>query len=130
MLGLGGLRMIAGVRTWVSWLLILSFSTNEVPRGLLQCRTVHYCGKVLPWASMVGLDIVDFPQVAGWAVRGRQGVFINWVFCEACVVVPWLGECLGRGTTQAAWPHPVTTGEKWLALKFSDGSIWAILGLA
>lgn len=54
---------------------------------------------------------------------------------EACGVVPWPGECLGRGTSRLPGPrdhchhHKQQRGEG-LALKFRDGSIRALLGLA
>lgn len=106
--------MLAGVRTWVSWLLILCFSTNEVPRGLPQCRGRHTREKRC-LGEHGGFGYSRLPPGRGGGQLGEGRLYLSTgSFAplptppqnEACVVVPWLGECLGRGTTQAARPPP------------------------
>ena len=53
-----------------------------------------------------------FPRSRGWAVRGRQGVFTDWVFCSPAYPTPERGMCccspagggLGKGTPRLPGP--------------------------
>ena len=70
-----------------------------------------------------------FPGCGGGQL-GEGRVYLSTGSFAKHVLFPGWGSVWVEGPPRLPTPIPVTTGEKGLALKFSDGSIWAILGLA